>query len=186
FSRMISGVIACTLLLLLPGCDRDNRKTPAPGDKDGGAALIAPGIQAKMPEFSLPSAHDGRQVKSASWQGRVRLVVFFSPWCSSCSAHLAMLQELQRDYDPAEFSVIGIAIIESKEAQGLDQFIARLDLEFPILIGNDRVREAFGGVSFIPTTFLVDRYGNIVKKEITHQKKEDLAAPINLLLRKRP
>jgi peroxiredoxin len=184
FSRMIYGLIACALLTTLPGCDRSDRKA-APGNNDSGATLVAPENRPRMPEFTLTSAHDGRQVDSASWQGRVRLVVFFTPWCSSCSAHLAMLQELQDDFDPAEFMVIGIAIVTPKEETALKQFIDRLDLEFPVLVGNDIVREAFGGVITIPTTFLVDPSGNIVKKEVTHLAKKELAAPVTLLLRQR-
>jgi thiol-disulfide isomerase/thioredoxin len=39
------------------------------------------GAAITMPEFSLPSAVDGKIVKSKSFEGKAMLITFFATWC---------------------------------------------------------------------------------------------------------
>lgn len=42
----------------------------------------------------------------------------------------------------------------------------RLEIKYPVVVGNDEVAEEFGGVLGFPTTFLVTRDGRIHKKYV--------------------
>ena len=44
------------------------------------------------------------------------------------------------------------------------EFAREMRMEYPVVMGNDELAEQFGGIPGIPTTFIVDRKGNIVKK----------------------
>ena len=61
-------------------------------------------------------------------------------------------------------------------------FAEDLQINYPILIGNQRVTEDYGGIRGIPTTFIIDRRGNIVKKFVGYQDKEIFESAIKELL----
>jgi thiol-disulfide isomerase/thioredoxin len=100
----------------------------------------------KMPEFSLSSALDGKVVNSKDFSGKVLLITFFATWCPPCRQEIPTLIRLQNDYGPKGFSVIGLSV----------------DEKGPKVVV--KMIRAFGGVAGIPTSFLVNRQGMIVKR----------------------
>ncbi|MNY53188.1 thiol-disulfide oxidoreductase [compost metagenome] len=45
-------------------------------------------------------------------------------------------------------------------------FVKDNKMNYPVVIGNDEVASAYGGIRGIPTTFVIDREGRIVKKYV--------------------
>ena len=41
-------------------------------------------------------------------------------------------------------------------------FIARFGMNYPVVMGNQKVAADYGGITAIPTTFIIDRQGYIV------------------------
>ena len=58
-------------------------------------------------------------------------------------------------------------------------------MNYPVLIGTYDVTEAYGGVRGIPTTFVIDREGNIYKKYIGYRDKKVFEEDIKTLLAKK-
>lgn len=170
------------LLAVLLGCERNAREDDASrtGAKDA-EMLIAPENRRKVPDFTLFSVQDGIAVRSENLQGRVTLMTFFTSWCSSCVADMAMLQNLLGDYDPDRFSVIGMAV-ETKDSGRLEPFIRELGLKFPVLVSDDALQAGFGGITSVPTVFLIDKKGNIARKFVGHLEKDHVTASIRMLL----
>jgi glutathione peroxidase-family protein len=94
-----------------------------------------------------------------------------------------MQQKLQDEYDDDSFLVIGMAVVEDHTDEELELFVEKLGLEYPILVSNEKLREGFGGIAVVPTAFLVDQQGNIVKKYVSHLEQEHLSAEIAALLK---
>lgn len=170
------------LLAVLLGCERSSPEDAASrtGTKDA-AVLITPEKRRKMPDFTLFSVQDGMAVRSENLQGRATLVTFFTPWCSSCVADMAMLQNLLGDYDADRFSVIGMAV-ETKDSGRMEPFIKKLGLKYPVLISDDALQAGFGGITSVPTAFFIDKKGNIARKFVGHLEKDHLTASIGMLL----
>jgi peroxiredoxin len=42
-------------------------------------------------------------------------------------------------------------------------------MEYPVVMGDENVQQDFGGILGLPTTFIIDRKGNIVKKYTGYQ-----------------
>ena len=135
-----------------------------------------------MPDFNLLSLRDGTPVRSESLRGRVVLVVFFTPWCSSCVSEMAMLEKLRQEYSQARFSVIGMAVVDKDTAGSLDQFVKKLALRYTILVSDDEVRQGFGGIIAVPTAFLIDKNGAIAQKFVSAMEKNVLSGAIDTLL----
>jgi thiol-disulfide isomerase/thioredoxin len=69
--------------------------------------------------------------------------------------------ELQKRYGDRGLAVIGVSLDE----QGPDvvkEFVKQLGVNYPIVIGNEKITEAYGGIEGIPTTFVIDRQGRVV------------------------
>jgi peroxiredoxin len=57
-----------------------------------------------------------------------------------------------------------------------------LGLDYPVLVGNDKVSKDYGGVEIVPTTFIIDRGGNIAHKILGARSKADFEKLIRPLL----
>ncbi len=116
-----------------------------------------------MPEFSLPSAVDGKVVNSESFKGKVLLVTFFATWCPPCRQEIPNLIQLYKDLGPRGFAVIGLSVDE-----GGPKIVAKLveqeKINYPVLMADRSTARSFGGIAGIPTSFLINKKGHVVKK----------------------
>jgi len=149
-----------------------------------GTSLTAPspGMAAvAMPAFALPSVVDGKVVSSDSFKNQVLLVIFFATWCPPCRQEIPTLMELHRQYEARGFSVIGLSVDE-----GGPRIVARLmkqeKINYPVLMADRATARAFGGIAGIPTSFLVNRKGHVVKKYPGYVPHDLLARDIEAVL----
>lgn len=117
----------------------------------------------KMPEFALPSALDGKEVRSEDFIGMVVLITFFATWCPPCRQEIPALIRLQDDYGARGFSVIGLSVDE-KGPKTVVKMIKKEKINYPVLMARGKTMGDFGGVVGIPTSFLVNKQGMIVKR----------------------
>lgn len=113
------------------------------------------------PEFSLRDAND-QEIRLSDFQGKVVLLNFWATWCGPCKIEMPWFVEFQRKYKDQGFSVIGISMDE----EGWDvvrPFTDRfhVNLNFPIVIGNDEIADKYGGIVALPTTYIIDREGRV-------------------------
>ena len=130
-----------------------------------GCLFAASAAQAavKMPEFTLPDATTGQQVKSDTFAGKAVLVTFFASWCPTCLQEIPILMEMQNKFAPQGFSLVGLSV-DQDGASAVQRLIRRASVNFPVLLADMSVVESFGGVYMIPVSFLVNRSGQVVKK----------------------
>lgn len=122
-------------------------------------------VEAKdvMPEFSLVSVVDKEKVTSKEFSGQVLLVTFFATWCPPCRQEIPTLIKLQKKYAAKGFSVIGLSMDE-KGPKIVQKLIAKENINYPILMSNSKTERGFGGIAGIPTSFVIDREGKIIKR----------------------
>lgn len=117
----------------------------------------------KVPNFSFSSVTDKNTVDIRDYRGKVVLINFWATWCGPCVKEIPSLIELQNEFGPQGFSVIGISV-DQGSTSGVRKAVTKLGVNYPIVIGNSKVSRQFGGVFGVPTSFLVDRSGNVMKK----------------------
>lgn len=151
-----------------------------------GAPQRASGKQTRrpMPGFEL-EALDGSRFSSRALAGKVALVDLWATWCKPCIEEIPRWNELLRRYEGRGFAVLGIAI-QSGWATDIKADIEKFDFEinYPVVVGNQEIERAFGGVLAFPTTFLITREGKIYKKYVGEyeNKHTEIEADIKELL----
>ena len=114
------------------------------------------------PDFDL-LALDGRKVKLSDFRGKAVLLNFWATWCGPCKVEMPWFVELQKKYGNDGLVILGVAMDDS-ETPKIAQFASEMGVNYPVLLGTDKVSEEYGNVEFLPTSFYIDREGKIVGK----------------------
>ncbi len=116
-----------------------------------------------MPDFSLPAASDGGVVTSEAFQGKTLLITFFATWCSSCLQEIPTLKALHEKFQKQGFAVVALSVDEGG-AGLVAQLAEKNGVNYQVLMADRMTTQRFGGVMALPTSFLVNRNGHVVKK----------------------
>ncbi len=126
------------------------------------SAETAPAAK-KMPAFSLPDVMTGADVKSSSFAGKTLLVTFFATWCPPCMQEIPDLINLQKEYGTKGFSVVALSV-DQGGAKIVKRLVEKRSINYPVLMADGSTAKDFGGVVGIPTSFLINSQGTVVKK----------------------
>jgi thiol-disulfide isomerase/thioredoxin len=117
----------------------------------------------RMPSFVLPDVVTGENVDSKSFAGKTLLVTFFATWCPPCMQEVPDLINLQTKYSNKGFSVIALSVDEGGP-KVVKKLVEKRSINYPVLMADRSTAQSFGGVVGIPTSFLINSKGNVVKK----------------------
>ncbi len=146
------------------------------------AALAAPGWSASKaaPDFTLKDILQGKEYTLSQFKGKVVLINFFTFFCGPCREEMPDLNLIYKEYKDKGFETLGIGL--SSDITQLRFLVKQLNLDYPVLMGDEQVSKAYGGVEVVPTTFIIDRQGNVVHKILGTRKKEEFVRMIQPLL----
>ena len=132
--------------------------------------------QPKAPNFILKTAA-GQTVELSKLLGKVVVVNFWATWCGPCRAEIPGMQEVYDKYKGKGLEIVGISL----DRDGWDvvtPYVKRMKVTYPMVVGNEALTQAYGGIDAIPTTFIVGKDGSVVKKHIGYMSKEDFEKAI--------
>jgi cytochrome c biogenesis protein CcmG/thiol:disulfide interchange protein DsbE len=113
----------------------------------------------------------GRRIDLKDYRGKVVLLNFWATWCAGCQIELPKFAMWQKEYGAAGLQIVGVSMDDS--AAPVRRTVRRLNLDFPVVMGDARLGDAYGGVLGLPVTYLIDRDGRI---EAQIKGEADLAA----------
>jgi peroxiredoxin len=116
-----------------------------------------------MPPFSLPTAVDGAVVTSEHYRGKAMLVTFFATWCPPCLQEIPTLKELHTKFYQQDFAVVALSVDEGGAAV-VARLVRQASINYPVLMADKRTTQDFGNIVALPTSFLVNKSGHVVKK----------------------
>jgi peroxiredoxin len=118
----------------------------------------APDIGARAIAFELKSL-DGKPVSLANFHGKPLMMNFFASWCDPCREEMPLINELATKAGKDGYSVLGIAVEDSRAA--ITQYAQEAKLVFPIVLDlNSTVKRAYR-IFGPPATFFIDGQGTI-------------------------
>ena len=143
----------------------------------GAAVLFSCGLQADpvtppqaAPAWTLKDVN-GRPVSFSQFKGKVVVLDFWATWCPPCCAEIPGYVKLQEKYKDQGLVIIGAVYQDSAEA--VKKFMVENHMNYPIVMADDAMIEAFGGIDGTPTTFLIDRDGKIRDKTVGAMETDD-------------
>lgn len=135
----------------------------------------------KAKPFELKRANDGKSVRLADFAGKVVVLDFWATWCPPCRAEIPDFIALQKQYKSQGLEIVGVSV-DQQGAPVVNNFAKEHGINYTSLLADDKVVSAYGGIRGIPTTFVIDREGNIVKKYVGQQSKDTFEKDIKALL----
>ncbi|MDP3700545.1 MAG: TlpA disulfide reductase family protein [Hylemonella sp.] len=125
---------------------------------------------------------DGTKQTTAEFRGRVVLVNFWATSCTSCVAEMPQLIATYDKYRERGFDTVAVAMSYDPPSYVVN-FTQSRKLPFKVAIDNTgAVASAWGDVRLTPTTYLVDKRGEIVKRYVGEPDFSELHRLIEELL----
>lgn len=146
----------------------------------GGIAYVLSSAQI-APQSSFVML-DGSRQDTSSFKGKVTLVNFWATSCVTCVAEMPRIISTHEKYAPKGFDTIAVAMSYDPPAYVVN-FAQTRALPFNVAIDNTgAVAKAWGDVKLTPTTFIVNKRGEIVKRYVGEPDFAELHRLIEELL----
>ena len=156
------------LSLIICACQPEQAETAKLQTADAG---VAKSITA--PEFTGTTL-GGAMVSSQELSGKAYIVNFFASWCPPCRAEIPDMVVLQSKYEQKGFTFIGVTVDE--DMTKVREFVRDYGINFPVVVADQQIIDAYsrhvqGGLSSIPTSFVVGMDGSLSSVLIGAQSK---------------
>ena len=130
---------------------------------------------------------EGANTSLDQYKGKVVLVNFWATWCAPCRIEIPWLIEFNEKYGPKGLVILGVAM-DDEGKQVVQPYVRdrRFDvnghpeaMNYPILLGNSKIAEKFGGILGMPTSMLYSREGKKVKTIVGLIDHDDLSKTLD-------
>jgi cytochrome c biogenesis protein CcmG/thiol:disulfide interchange protein DsbE len=176
FSRSLVAALAVALVLA-SGC---GKRSPGEHGTTTGQSGTPGAIGTSAPPYALADL-EGKVVKNTDFLGKVVILDFWATWCPPCKAEIPHLIALQDKYKDQGLQIVGLSVDEGG-ANDVKPFANENKINYTMLIASSETARAYGGISGIPTTFVLDKRGTIVKKFLGYTDPDVFEAAIQPLL----
>ena len=136
------------------------------GDDGAGGGLV-PAPQA---DVVLTDQHGAKHALS-DYRGKTVFLNFFATWCGPCQREIPDIEAFYRErgQNQGDVVVLGVANPRTDDHPGnsdvpvdeVEAFIAEQGITYPVLMDTEGVLFGAYGISAFPTTFMIDKDGNV-------------------------
>lgn len=175
FALVLTGLALAGL-----GCTPKNEPAAPPAPKVAAAPLTLPVI-APGPMWELKDLN-GKVVKSSDFAGKVVVVDLWATWCAPCKEEIPGYISLVKKYGAEGLVIVGISV-DQAGVETVKAFAAKNAMNYPVVMMEERAMAAFGDVEAIPTTFLIDRTGQVRDRKVGAEPTAEYEKKILALLR---
>ncbi len=116
------------------------------------------------PDFTLPTL-SGAPIRLADLRGHVVLLNFWATWCVPCRTEMPSLEALYQRQKDAGLAVLAVNL-DMLSTAGVEAFVQEVAVTFPIVLDPSWSTAQVYRVVGLPTTYLIDRAGNVVVREV--------------------
>jgi thiol-disulfide isomerase/thioredoxin len=163
-----------------------------PDISTGTLEFHTPLMDKPAPAFALNDL-SGKKISLASYRGKAVLINFWATWCGPCRVETPWLVELRDKYAAQGFEVLGVDTegddLESNDKAGwakaqanASKFVAEMKVPYPVLLDGDSISRDYGGLDDLPTSFFLDRNGNVVAAQVGLTSESDIEGNIRKAL----
>jgi peroxiredoxin len=107
----------------------------------------------------------GRVIKLTDFKAKPLLVCFLATWDKHSQKQMEILNDLLKQYSETNFAVLVLAL-DQTGSQSIKAYAEQQHLDYPLYVATYEMIQAFGGLTAIPTTFVIDKNQNIIQKYV--------------------
>lgn len=161
-----------------PGADSASDAAGSPGMDSASDAAGGPGVDSASgheeesaadtvpaPDFTLLDQY-GNSHTLSDYKGKTVFLNFWATWCPPCRAEMPEIQEIYEEYgeNSSDVIILGIASPEvgrEGTAEDIAAFLSENNYTYPVVMDTDGIMSYYYGISAYPTTFMIDKDGNV-------------------------
>ena len=106
---------------------------------------------------------EGKTVRLSDLRGKPVVIDFWATWCRPCRASMPHLDDVQKRFTSEGLVVIGLSVDESTPGE-VRRFAQDLGVSFRLGMANEKALDQYGPIRFLPTTFFINRRGEIIRR----------------------
>ena len=125
---------------------------------------VRPGSEA--PDFQAANVMTGDTVTLADYEGEVVLLNIWATWCAPCEKEMPSMQRLHELLGPKGLRIVAVSV-DASDSEQVREWAQERNLTFEILHSRSGRIERDYQTTAVPETFILDRQGVIVRKEIS-------------------
>jgi peroxiredoxin len=136
------------------------------------SSMKATAIGATAPDFTINDVN-GNPFTLSSLRGSYVFIDFWASWCKPCRDENPNLVRMYNKYKDKDFEIVGISLDDTiKNSNGKEKWINAIQqdnikwIQLSELNGNESITSKLYNISSIPATFLIDKEGKIIAKDI--------------------
>ncbi len=181
-------------VVLLPGCGKEPEITPGVEDmveqvaSDSSEVTETEEVESYFLTFKGTTIEGEPMTSECFADSKLTMLNVWATYCGPCLEEMPYLGEIADSYDATEFQIIGIVsdVMENADEKALEEakdLIAQTGANYPhLLLGDSLYHNLLYSVSAVPTTFFVNREGEVLGYMVGAYAKEDWETVINEIL----
>ena len=114
------------------------------------------------PDFTLLDQY-GNSHTLSDYKGKTVFLNFWATWCPPCRAEMPEIQEIYGENN-SDVIILGIAspeVGQEGSAEDIAAFLSENNYTYPVVMDTDGIMSYYYGISAYPTTFMIDKDGNV-------------------------
>lgn len=130
------------------------------------------------PNFSLETLQ-GERVQLKDYKGKGVFLNFWGTWCKPCETEMPYMENAYKVFKEQGVEILAVDIEEPNLI--VKDFVDRFGLTFPVLMDRKGVVTELYGIGPIPTTYLIDKNGKVLKKITGNMNQQSVIEYMELI-----
>jgi len=132
------------------------------------------------PSFAVRTL-DGKTFKMSDQVGKPVVLDFWATWCGPCRASLPHFDTIQGRYAHEGLVVLGLSVDESQPSD-VRRFAEKQGYHIRMAMADEKLLDQFGPIRQVPTTFFINRRGEVVRRTVGYLDSETLEGYVKELI----
>lgn len=181
-------------LFVMPGCSSDNKNTDAGNEVsenrqasekveriDPYSATLYPAKKEAKAQNFTANLLNGGTFQLSEQRGKVVIMNIWATWCAPCHDETPDFVDLYNEYKDQGLVILGVSTDEQGKSV-VKPFMEKYSVNYPMVIDDGKIMDKYGPTMGIPTTYIIDKKGNLQYFAVGALTKKELEPRINRLL----